>query len=111
MLPELEHEMKKSNVYINEMVTMAQSIYCHLGWNQELMEYVFVSLIHSIDKKTEDVYIEFIYLLEEALYTTKTCDDFADFLVMCCRESMTSLKYMCVILQKTLVILQRSVAT
>jgi hypothetical protein len=109
MLSEL-HNIVHVNEYIESITCMSQSIYCHMGWNQELFEYVFVTLTHSYNRKTEEVYIEFIYLLEEAFYTMKTCEDFTDFLVFNCQDSITSMRYMCVILQKTLEALKRFVA-
>jgi hypothetical protein len=99
MLPVLHDQVTKSNEYIDKIFVLSQEIYCHIGWH-DLHYRIFQDILYSFETPLRDLYIPFLYLLSDGIYTTRTCEDFADFLIISCQDSFTSLKFMCIILER-----------
>lgn len=110
MSVELEQTFSKKHEYIDKVNVLSTVLFEKTGWEQDLFDDVLINFQSTLTNNFKDLYRPFLYILEEGIYTTTTNVDFSQFIKECCQESYSSSKYMSIILERILDILQTLLA-
>lgn len=102
MLIELERTFKTQDILIEKLQRMSHEFFFKTGWDQGLFEQVHASLHNTFYGSNCELYTPFIKILQEGIYTTLNTEDFTKSILSWCEDSFTSLRCMCVILERAL---------
>lgn len=98
----LDKAFHSFHMYKKKLVELSTELFRLTGWDQYTFEQSLVAVMDMLDDTKRDFYLPFLRILEEGVYTTTTIEDFVDFILSCCEDSFTSVRFMCIILEMTL---------
>lgn len=102
MLPELNKVLNTVDVYYYNLQKLAREFFIMTGWDQCLFDQVYTSLMYQYNHHNCGLYVPFLNILLEGVYTTINPDDFVEFILSSCQDSFSSLRCMCFIMQSSL---------